>query len=165
MLILAPAAFSQTGNERSYENRYRGVALSVLSQRRIPKDKVPYVGDDVIDFSDMVVKFRLENQGKEDIYYLADDVMSSIEPVGFQIFRKSRVAEWEGTYSPARGREGVFTGSGARWLLLPPGSAVEFERKDVSEKGGEHATTVYLNTEPEHKNRVELISNTYRSLK
>jgi len=59
----------------------------------------------------------------------------------------------------------IFTGVGVHWLLLPPGSAVVFERKDVSDKGGEHATTVYLNTEPEHKNRIELISNTYRPLK
>src|SRR5262245_41461179 len=165
MLILAPAAFSQTGDERSYENSYHGVALSVLSQRRIPKDKAPYVGDDVIDFSDMVVKFRLENRGKEDIYDLADNAMGSIEPVGFQMFRKSRVAGWEGTYSPARGSEGIFTGVGVHWLLLPSGSAVEFEREDVSDKDGEHATTVYLNTEPEHKNRVQRISNTYRPLK
>jgi hypothetical protein len=91
--------------------------------------------------------------------------MSSIEPVGFQMFRKSRMEGWGGTYSPARGREGIFTGVGVHWLLLPPDSAVEFERKNVSDKGGKHATTVYLNTEPEHKNRVELISNTYRPLK
>ena len=165
VLLLAPLTFSQKGNERSYENSYRGISLCVVSQRWIPQGKVPYVGDDVIDFSDMIVRFRLENRGKEDIYYLADNAMSSIEPVGFQVFQKAKGAEWEGTYSPARGREGIFTGVGVHWLLLPPGSAVEFEREDVSDKEGEHATTVYLNTEPKHKNRVELVSNTYRPLK
>ena len=165
ILLSLPVTFSQTGNERTYDISHRGVTLSVISQRRIPKDKVPYVGDDVIDFSDLIVKFRLENRGNEEIYFLADDAMSSIAPVGFQLFRKSRSAEWEGTYSPARGREGIFTGVGVHWLLLPPGSAVEFEREDVSDKGGEHATTVYLNDALEHKNRVELASNTYRPLK
>jgi hypothetical protein len=165
ILLFSPAVFSQTGNERSYENGYRGVSLSVVSQRWIPKEKVPYVGVDVIDFSDMIVRFRLENRGKEDIYYLADNAMSSIAPVGFQVFRKTEGAEWEGTYSPARGREGIFTGVGVHWLLLPPRSAVEFEREDVSDKGGEHATTVYLNIEPRHKNRVELVSDTYRPLR
>jgi hypothetical protein len=113
----------------------------------------------------MVVKLRLGNRGKQDIYYLADDAISSMVPVGFQVFRKARMAEREGIYSPARGREGIFTGVGVHWLLLPPGSAVEFVRADVSDRGGEHATTVYLNAEPEHKNRVELVSNTYRPLK
>jgi hypothetical protein len=73
IFLSSPAAFSQTGNERNYANSYRGVTLSVLSQRWIPKDKVPFIGDDVIDFSDMVVRFRLENRGKEDIYYLMCD--------------------------------------------------------------------------------------------
>ena len=168
-LILIPlcslAVFSQTGNERSYENSYRGVSLTVVSQRWIPKDKVPYIGVDVIDFSDVIVKFRLENRGNQDVYYLADDAISSVVPVGFQVSRGARQTEWEGTYSPARGREGIFTGVGVHWLLLPPGSAVEFEREDVSNKRGEHATTVYLNIEPEHKNRVELVSNTYRPLR
>ncbi len=126
MLLFSHAALSQTGNERSYENSYRGITLSVLSQRWIPKDKVPYVGDDVIDFSNLVVRFRLENRGNEEIYYLADDALNSIAPVGFQLFRKARGAGWEGTYSPARGREGIFTGVGVHWLLLPPGSAIEF---------------------------------------
>ena len=165
LLLFCPAASSQTGNERSYANSYRGVTLSVLSQRWIPRNEVPYIGDDVIDFSDMIVRFRLENRGRENIYYLADNALSSIEPVGFQLFRQRREAEWQGTYSPARGREGIFTGDGVHWLLLPPGSAIEFERRDSSIKRGEHATSVYLNTEAEHNNRVELISNPYRPLR
>jgi hypothetical protein len=57
-----------TGNERTYEISHRGVTLFVISQRRI-QDKVPYVGDDVIDFSDLIVKFRLKNAGTEEIYF------------------------------------------------------------------------------------------------
>ncbi len=44
MLLSLPVTFSQTGNERTYDISHRGVTLSVISQRRIPKDKVPYVG-------------------------------------------------------------------------------------------------------------------------
>ena len=151
------------GNDK--ENSFRGVTLTVLSQRLIPQNQVPYVGDDVIDFSDLIVRFRIENRGKEDIYYLADVVSNGIEPVGFQLLRDSKRAEWDTTYSPARGREDIFTGDLFKWLLLSPGCALEFERTDLSFKGREHATTVFLNTEPEHKSRVELVSNVYRPLK
>jgi hypothetical protein len=161
MIACCLSVFAQSEKQRSVENSFRGIRLSFLSQRCLPKDKVPYVGDDFIDFSDMLVRFRLENRGKGDIYYLADNILSSIEPAGFQLSRKSKGAKWEATNTPARGREGIFTGEAYKWLLLPPGTAIEFEFTDLSAESGEHSASVFLNTEPEHKNRIELISNAY----
>jgi len=143
----------------------KGVILSVISRRWIPKSQVPYVGDDVIDFSDMIVRFRLENRGRQDFYYLADNVLEGIQPVGFQLRRKQRNSEWEALYTPARGREDVFTEDSCRWFRLPSGCAIEFEREDVSYEKGQHAGSVFVNTEPEHKNRVEIISDSYLSLR
>ena len=90
LILLASSLFAQPGKHRSVEISFRGVALSVISQRCLPESKVPYVGDDFIDFSDMAARYRLENQGKENIYYLADHVLSSIEPAGFVLFRRTR---------------------------------------------------------------------------
>ena len=165
ILSFCLGTFAQAVEKHTDKSSFNGVALSVLSRRWIPKQKVPYVGDDVIDFSDMIVKFRLENRCGVEIYYLADNVAGSIEPVGFQLSRRSKGEQWDAIYTPARGREGIFTGSDVRWLLLPPGCAVEFERTDLSYEKGQHATSVFINTAPEHKNRVEIISNTYLPLK
>ena len=52
-------------------NTFPGVGLSLLSQRCLPKNKVPYVGDDFIDFSDMTTRFRLSNGSSKDVYFLA----------------------------------------------------------------------------------------------
>jgi hypothetical protein len=142
-------------------NTLPGVTLSLLSQRCLPKNKVPYVGDDFIDFSDMTTRFRLSNRSSKDVYYLADAVTSSADPVGFQLFRPNKRSDWDAPNTPARGRPDVFTGEGVNWLLLRPGSVVEFETLDFSPRRGQHATSVFLNTKPAHDNRVELISNAF----
>ena len=163
VVVLAFVNYSLVSAQSSKapDNSFHGVTLSFLSQRCLPKDKVPYVGDDFIDFSDMVTKFRLENTGPNEIYYLGDNILNSIEPVGFQLQRKSRDDPWEAIYSPARGREGIFTGIAYSWFALRPGSALEFERRDVSFKESVHATSVFLNLKPEHKRRVEIVSNAF----
>jgi hypothetical protein len=142
-------------------NTFPGVSLSLLSQRCLPKNKVPYVGDDFIDFSDMTTRFRLSNGSSKDVYYLADAVTSTADPVGFQLFRPNKRADWDAPYTPARGREGIFTGEGVKWLVLRPGSVIEFETLDFSPRRGQHAASVFLNTRPAHDNRVELISNAF----
>ena len=158
-LVTCGLIFAQS--PKAPDNSFHGVTLSFVSQRCLPKDKVPYVGDDFIDFSDMVTRFRLENAGANQIYYLGDNILNSIEPVGFQLQRKSSDTTWEAIHSPARGREGIFTGIAYSWFALRPGSALEFERRDVSFKESEHATSVFLNLKPEHKRRVELLSNAF----
>jgi hypothetical protein len=142
-------------------NTFPGVSLSLLSQRCLPKKKVPYVGDDFIDFSDMTTWFRLSNGSSKGVYYLADAVTSTADPVGFQLFRPSKRGDWDSPYTPARGRPDVFTGEGVKWLLLRPGSVVEFETLDFSRRRGQHAMSVFLNTKPTHDNRVELVSNAF----
>ena len=68
---------------------------------------------------------------------------------------------WDAIYSPGRGSEGTFTGIAYSWRSLGPGLALEFERRDVSFKESEHATSVFLNLKPEHKERVEFVSNAF----
>jgi hypothetical protein len=160
-LSLFVQASGQSVHQRSADNNFHGVTLTFLSQRCLPRDKVPYVGDDFIDFSDLVTRFRLENKGPEEVYYLANNILNSIEPVGFQLSRNGSGASWDAIYSPARGREGIFTGIAYSWFSLGPGLALEFERRDVSFKEPEHATSVFLNLKPEHKGRVELVSNAF----
>jgi hypothetical protein len=147
------------------ENTFHGVTLSFVSQRCLPSDKVPHVGQDFIDFSDLVTRFRLANTGSQEVFYLVDHVLSGIEPVGFQLFRPNKDSDWMSIYSPARGRRDIFTGDAFKWLRLKPGSAIEFESSDVSGKEGEHATSVFLNLKPVHKNRSEIVSNTFAPVK
>jgi hypothetical protein len=83
-------------------NTLPGVTLSLLSQRCLPKNKVPYMGDDFIDFSDMTTRFRLSNRSSKDVYYLADGVTSTADPVGFELFRPNKRSDWEAPNTPAR---------------------------------------------------------------
>lgn len=143
-------------------NNFKGATLTFLSQKCLPKDKIPYVGEDLIDFSDMNNRFRLENNGKEEIYFLASSISNSISPEGFVLFRKSKDIDWTSVYNPGRGREGVFSSKSTyRWLGLLPGSAIEFQYSGFSTSDGEHAASVILNSKPENKNRMELISNVF----
>jgi hypothetical protein len=160
-LIACAVIVAQSPKPRDGENKFHGVVLTFVSQRCVARNKVPYVGDDFIDFSDLTTRFRLANTGTEEIFYLADDITTAKEPVGFQLFRPTKNADWEAIYSPARGREGIFTGDAFKWMLLRPGSAIEFDPEDVSDKVGDHATSVFLNTKPVHTNRVELVSNAF----
>lgn len=162
-LLICPNLFAQKTKTVS-GNIFKGSTLTYLSQRCLPKDKVPYVGEDVIDYSDMITRFRLENNGKDEIYFLTSTISNNISPWGFVLFRKNKDAEWTSVYSPARGREGIFTDDSFRWLGLPPGFAIEFQNSDFSTKDGEHAVSVFVNTKPEHKNRIELISNEFVSV-
>lgn len=152
---------AQSPKVRENGNTFRGVTLSFRSQRCLPKKEVPYVGDDFIDFSDMTTRFRLSNGSSKDVYYLASAVTSTADPVGFQLFRPNRRSGWEAPDTPARGREGTFTGEPVKWLVLPPGSIIEFETLDFSTRRGQHAASVFLNTRPAHDNRVEVISNAF----
>ncbi len=159
LFFYAPV-FSQT-TKTVKGNSFKGVTLIYLSQRCLPADKVPYVGKDIIDYSDMITRFRLENNSKEEIYFLTSMGSNLILPQGFVLFRKSKDEEWTSVYSPARGREGIFTGINFGWLGLPSGFAIEFESSGFSRTDGEHAGSVFLNTKPEQKGRVELISNEF----
>jgi hypothetical protein len=163
LVVLAPvtcATFAQSSKPRDGENTFRGAVLTFVSQRCIPSKKVRYVGDD-FDFSDLITRFRLENHGANEIYYLADNLLNGIEPVGFQLYRSNQTSDWEATHSPARGRDGIFTADVDKWFFLRPGFAIEFERTDVTNKGLQHATSVFLNSKPVHKNRVEIVSNAF----
>ena len=163
VLFSCTTIFAQTEKKNDNGNNFNGVTISYLSQRCLPPDKVPYISPsgDFIDSSDMIVRFRIENNGKQDIYYLAASVFNSISPVGYRLSRKSKAEEWGGIYSLGRGRERDYTGSSYHWVSLPPTMAVEFESTDLSSEEGEHATSVFFNTEAQHKNRVEVISNTF----
>jgi hypothetical protein len=66
-LLLCKTVFAQSIKTLS-GNNFNGVTLTFLSQHCFPKDKVPYVGEDLIDYSDMNNIFRLENKGKNEIY-------------------------------------------------------------------------------------------------
>lgn len=161
LLTFGYYVFAQSVNQPDTENGYRGVTLSLVSQQCISKDRVFAIGDD--DFSnvsDMFVIIRLENQGKENIYYLSEDVRKSILPAGRQLYRDVNNVEWQTVYGDSNHEES-FTLDDYEWLLLPPKSAIEFKVLDSSDRKGEHAIAVFLNTAPENKNRTELISNTY----
>ena len=158
-LVCCTVLFAQSASSEN-SNVLHGVALTFVSQRCLPKTEVPYVGDDFIDYSDMSSKFRLVNRSSTDIYYLVA-VVTDTQPVGFQLVRANKRADWEALHSPARGRDGVFTGDGYTWRLLSRGAAIYFDTLDFSGKRGERATSVFVNSKPMHGNRMELISNSF----
>ncbi|MBK6749136.1 MAG: hypothetical protein IPG67_03785 [Acidobacteria bacterium] len=61
-------------------NNFNGTTMTFVSQRCLPKDKVPYIGEDLIDYSDMNNVFRLENKGKREVYFLASTISNSVSP-------------------------------------------------------------------------------------
>jgi len=171
--IFALAFSAESPNNRRHsvtqndQNKFSGVRLSVVSQRPRPEDKPNKQGVAGSDYTelvrnDLLVRFRLANNGEQRVYYLAG--LNSIEPVGYTLFRKGGEQNWKAT-SPARGREGSFTGGGTQWLLLPPCTAVEFETLDLSTRGEEHAISIFLNYQPSHEGRIEFVSDLYSPMK
>jgi hypothetical protein len=145
------------------DKRFPSVRLSLLSQRWRPQEKTSKAGGKASDVfevgrDDLLIRFRLSNESEANFYYLAP--LNTMEPTGYILFRKAGESSWSAT-SPARGREGSFTGGGYQWLLLPPGTAIEFEFLDLSTRSGEHAISLLVNTKPTHTDRIEYISAPY----
>src|SRR6266852_10001118 len=99
IVIFLCGVVAQPQKVRDNSTTFPGVTLSFISQRCLPRNKVPYVGDDFIDFSDMTSRFRLRNGGSKDIDYLADAVTSSADPVGFQLSRPNKRGDWDAPYT------------------------------------------------------------------
>jgi hypothetical protein len=149
------------------ENKFSGVRLTVVSQRQRPEERPTDGRPQERDYhevirNDLLVRFRLTNNGDSRIYYLAG--LNTIEPAAYQLFRDVEEQGWKAT-SPARGRPGSFTGGGYEWLMLPPGTAVEFEALDLSTRGKEHSLAIFINLQPSHENRTEFLSDIYRTTK
>lgn len=157
-LTATPRAARQEDERRSLP----GVTLTLVSQKPIHEGP-PYAreqGGDVFEVvkDDLRVRFRLTNGRKEKIYYLAS--IYDPKPTGYVLYKKEGDTEWKAT-TPARGREGSLTGGGYEWRPLAPYTSVEFEFTDLSEREGEHAVSVLVNTRPVHDRRAEIISESY----
>jgi hypothetical protein len=155
---------SPAATQKSNKKEFSSVRLTLVSQRWMPKDPpvekseprdVHLIGEG----DDLLVCFRLANEGKENIYYLAS--IHEPGPTGYILFRQA--GEWK-AITPDRGREGSLTGDGYNWVLLAPGTAVEFEFSDLSTRKGEHAASVLVNDKADHTGRVEVISDPYQPM-
>lgn len=150
------------------KNEFSGLSLSLVSQRRRKEPRRGRIEGDAknrdyqeIIRDDLLIRFRLANNGERRIYFLAR--LNTIEPAVYQLFRNAGEQNWKSS-SPARGRSGSFTGGGYQWLLLPPGTAVEFETLDLSTRGEQHSISIFISLEPSHETRTEFFSDMYKPL-
>lgn len=135
--------------------------LTLVSQECLSKERVFAIGDeDFSNVSDMRVKMRLENKGNTNIYYLADAFPTSVEPAAIQIHRDTRESDWQTTYGVG-GHHEAFTLQEYKWSMLPPGVAIEFGVRDSSNRTGEHAVAIFVNSVPKQEGRNEIISTAY----
>lgn len=158
---------SQAAMQKSNKKEISSGRLTLVSQRWMPEDPAVEKEPERRDVhligkgDDLLVRFRLANEGKENIYYLAS--IYEPGPTGYILFRQSGEEEWK-TTTPDRGRQGSLTGGGYKWIVLAPGTAVEFEFSDLSTRKGEHAASVLMNDKADHAGRVEVISDPYQPM-
>jgi hypothetical protein len=157
---------AQATMQENKKKELPGVRLIYVSQRWMPEDiaaeKEPVSRDVQLlgTGDDLRASFRLVNESKEAIYYLASVYDDEPGPTGYILFRQAGEMEWKAT-TPNRGRKGSLTGGGYKWVRLSPGTAVEFEFSDLNACEGEHAASVLVNNQPDHTGRIEIISNPY----
>lgn len=157
---------AQAAMQENKKKELSGVRLICVSQRwlteDIPAKKEPVPRDVQLlgTSDDLRVSFRLVNESKETIYYLASVYDDEPGPTGYILFRQAGEMEWKAA-TPNRGRKGSLTGGGYKWVRLSPGTAVEFEFSDPNACEGEHAASVMVNNQPDHEDRIEIISNPY----
>lgn len=146
----------------------KSAALELVSQRPVTEKDLPCIPKDSdIHFvpgkgDDLLVRFRLINYGDKGLYYLAS--VHDHAPTGYLLYRNDGAARWESTM-PDRGHEGSRTGGGYEWRLLKTGDSVEVEFSDLSTRPGDHGASVLVNYKPVHRDRVEIISESYRPQK
>jgi hypothetical protein len=139
------------------------VRYAVVSQRWLTKDELSQF-DDEFGLA-IAVRMRLRNESRAPLYYLADG-NGSIQPRGYECFRKNGTTKWE--YSPPiRGREGAPDSdppsSQYKYLILPPGASIEFEVFDWSSSDEEHAFITFVKFDIKTK-PIEIVSDTLRPL-
>ena len=142
------------------------VRYSVISQRWLTEDELRQF-DDEFGLA-IAVRVRLSNESRAPVYYLADanESIGSIRPQGYEFFRNVGETKWE--YSPPiRGRDGA-PGSQSpsnqyKYLMLPPGAAIEFEVFDWSRSGQEHAFSTFVKFDLKAP-PVEIVSDVFRPL-
>jgi len=142
-----------------------GVSYRVVSQRWLSKSETSEAlkGNAVFN---MAVRLRLSNESNRRVYYLAfsDD---NIFPLGYHFSRKVGGKDWEMITPPTRGRAGLpgteFKGGAYRYLILDPGTSVEFEAGDLTAPDVERAFSVILKTD-QSADPVEVFSDVYRPL-
>jgi hypothetical protein len=157
---------SPAAMQKSNKNWLSSVRLTVVYQQWIPEDPPAEKESEPRDViligegDDLMVRFRLANEGKENIYYIAS--IYEPGPTGYILFKQAG-GKWE-AITPNRGREGSLTGDGYNWVLLAPANAVEFEFSDLSTRKGQHAASVLVNDRADHTGRLELISDPYQPI-
>src|ERR1700682_3715462 len=159
---------SQTAKKQKEQKKATDdVSLTLVSQRQLtaePPCDNSRKGCDVFlvagSGDDLLVRFRLTNHSKENVYYLRS--IYDKEPYGYVLYKQAGDDDWKAT-SPDRGRKGS-KGGGYEWQLLVPGSSVESEFSDLSTRPGDHAVSVLVNTQSNYLGFVEIISSSYRPM-
>lgn len=165
MMIMSSLAQLAIGCPISDKRRLQRVRLIPFSvEKRPPEKRSPSTNAERKDYfevprDDLVVRLRLVNDTRKPLYYLTG--VSSDEPVGAMLFRTKRKNAWA-SRSPSSGRQGEFTGDAYHWKLLLPSGTLEFEVLDLSVATEQHAASVFVNDQPNHDGRVEIISSPYR---
>ncbi len=156
----------QAIKQRRRERHLRGVSLSVVSQRwkypdekdvRMPRDEHydcahGHLSGKVIErahLNTFLTRFRLINNSKRDLYYLAD----YSNPIGYRLIKSAKRTDLDRAVTRYSAHELRFDMS---WKLLPPRSAVEFEVEEIGWEPTEQSYAVSLNTEPTYWDEVEI---------
>jgi len=144
-------------NDHGDEPRYK-----VLSQRWMTEAEKRNFND-VVGLR-IAVRMRFENGGNRAIYYSASQY--NVLPHGCQYTRNIGTAAWDSRAQWCREqgtREREASSDKFRWLLLPSGSAIEFDLYDYSDSNEEHAFSTFVKETLEDK-PMEIVSTAYRPL-
>ena len=141
-----------------------GLKFEILSTRALSREELKRWQTDVIPSPDVLVRYRLSVTDGFSLYSSG----SLIDPLGYRVARKQGKLSWlwgksgDNPHSASPGFENLWHGVEGTWILMPAGSAIEWEgATDWTDEAGEsHAFAIYVRHSQEDK-PIEVISDFY----
>lgn len=148
------------GQEVDSKMKIDCITLRMIAQKPAPKIKEKPAPDVIVETPDDIhIRFELNNNCDQTIYFLSSLTPDEKYPAGFMIYRNKN-NEWKARFPDWR-REGNLTGITYTWVPLKTGKSIEFEYSDLSLIEGERSIAIYVNFSPSHEKRVELLAEPF----